>query len=92
MADGASMSDAGQPQLQLGHLTAGVYVFQLDVEGQHARGRTVANVTVRPGETPRGRADVCGPSHQTLRYRSNVCNCADHHRPSPLSVLAPPLL
>ena len=77
MADGASMSDAGQPQLQLGHLTAGVYVFQLDVEGQHARGRTVANVTVRPGETPHGR--TCADQfarRQMLQYRSNVCNCA----------------
>ena len=61
MADGASMSDTGQRQLQLHDLTAGVYVFQLDVEGRHARGHTVANVTVRPGERRRtdGRMGCC---------------------------------
>ena len=46
------MGDAGKPQLVLKGLSAGVYVFRLDVSGQNAHGFTLASVTVKPGERP----------------------------------------
>ncbi|XP_043247058.1 dyslexia-associated protein KIAA0319-like protein isoform X2 [Amphibalanus amphitrite] len=67
VADGASMSDAAQAQFKLRHLTAGVYVFQLDVEGRHSLGRTVANVTVKPApRVNQPPVAVVSPVNQTL--------------------------